>query len=96
MSFCLENASPTSQPFNLFNSRLIHGGQMLNGLAGPTVTNAAITGPLPITLAGRRKGGELCVSLKASTGSGKAISTHILVSKASQMATAHFKGGGGK
>lgn len=33
--------SPTSQPFNLFNSRLIHGGQLLNGLAGPTVMNAA-------------------------------------------------------
>ncbi|KAB0358592.1 hypothetical protein FD755_014361 [Muntiacus reevesi] len=31
----------TSQPFNLFDSRLIHGGQLLNGLAGPTVMNAA-------------------------------------------------------
>lgn len=29
------------QPCNFPNSRLIHGGQILNGLAGPTVMNAA-------------------------------------------------------
>lgn len=29
------------QPYNFPNSRLIHGGQILNGLAGPTVMNAA-------------------------------------------------------
>lgn len=29
------------QPSNFPNSRLIHGGQILNGLAGPTVMNAA-------------------------------------------------------
>lgn len=34
-------AATTSQTFNSFNSRLIHGGQLLNGLAGPTVMNAA-------------------------------------------------------
>lgn len=31
----------TSWPLHVFDSRLIHGGQLLNGLAGPTVMNAA-------------------------------------------------------
>lgn len=34
-------ASNVSQTSNVSNSRLIHGGQILNGLAGPTVMNAA-------------------------------------------------------
>lgn len=34
-------ASNVSHPYNFSNSRLIHGGQILNGLAGPTVMNAA-------------------------------------------------------
>lgn len=32
-------------------------------------------------------------TLKVSTGSGTIISTHVLLNKASQMATAHFKAG---
>jgi FLVCR family MFS transporter len=40
--FVLENSCfKYLTAFNFSNSRLIHGGQLLNGLAGPTVMNAA-------------------------------------------------------
>lgn len=52
-------------------------------MGGGSSSKQAVTESLPAKLAGKKRSGELYLALKASTESGKVISTHILVSKAS-------------